>query len=298
MPCSFLTRCSIRLAEPSDLERVLRYWRDNGSRYSPALPDALLVNFQTVTINNISLTAGNGRIVRVVFDTGAMNMNWFKFTAATSDCTVSWAMFSFGVKTSLMRPDDPRVTAASAAVVLHAGADVSAGSSHGDASDEAFPVSSAALESCSKFIWGNARVSPIAGGAPHGESSAAGVDGLAAPEGGRIGTAAAEADPVLLGTVRIHHPQARLGVILGHSGGCTIKQDFPAIRRDARPPVFIIVVIGQLADAGAIGLHHKDFMITTAIGIKHQLIGGQRGWSRWRAAMDAWARWAFAGAGC
>lgn len=42
LPRLTTNRCSLRLAEPQDLPEVLRYWRENGSRYSPALPSALL----------------------------------------------------------------------------------------------------------------------------------------------------------------------------------------------------------------------------------------------------------------
>jgi len=42
LPRLTTNRCLLRLAEPQDLLEVLRYWRENGSRYSPALPGALL----------------------------------------------------------------------------------------------------------------------------------------------------------------------------------------------------------------------------------------------------------------
>ncbi len=44
--------------------------------------------FQTVNIPNISLSAKNGAIVRVVFDTDGTNFNWFKFnSSAAAACT-------------------------------------------------------------------------------------------------------------------------------------------------------------------------------------------------------------------
>lgn len=43
LPNLTTARCSIRLAEPRDVDRIVRYWRENGSRYSPALPESLLV---------------------------------------------------------------------------------------------------------------------------------------------------------------------------------------------------------------------------------------------------------------
>jgi ribosomal-protein-alanine N-acetyltransferase len=42
LPRLITNRCSLRLAEPQDLPEVMRYWREHGSRYSPALPSDLL----------------------------------------------------------------------------------------------------------------------------------------------------------------------------------------------------------------------------------------------------------------
>jgi endoglucanase len=42
--------------------------------------------YQTVTVANVALTAGNGQVVRVAFDTDGINFNWLRFNAA-SMCT-------------------------------------------------------------------------------------------------------------------------------------------------------------------------------------------------------------------
>ncbi len=37
--------------------------------------------YQTVTINNVNITGGNGKILRLEFPTGGLNLNWVKFNA-------------------------------------------------------------------------------------------------------------------------------------------------------------------------------------------------------------------------
>ncbi|MDN5217315.1 DUF5010 C-terminal domain-containing protein [Fulvivirgaceae bacterium BMA12] len=39
--------------------------------------------YQTTTLNNIALTGGNGKILRLEFPDGGLNLNWVKFTAVT-----------------------------------------------------------------------------------------------------------------------------------------------------------------------------------------------------------------------
>jgi hypothetical protein len=39
--------------------------------------------FATVSVPNVSLTAGNAQVLRVVFDTDGINLNWFRFEASS-----------------------------------------------------------------------------------------------------------------------------------------------------------------------------------------------------------------------
>ncbi len=41
-------------------------------------------NFQTVSINNINVSGGNGKILRLELENGGVNMNWVKFSSANS----------------------------------------------------------------------------------------------------------------------------------------------------------------------------------------------------------------------